>query len=157
VVDLHDPLLHPARDVHGPAGVAEVALELAEDRRHRVARERVAALHVVAVDRLDQAERRDLDQVVERLVAALVAAGELPGERHEAAAELVACAQVAEFVVEPEKSPVLGEPRVRRFLRGPLSGWSCHRWHLASVGGALLAYGCVPTLMLSSGATPSND
>ena len=38
VVDLHHALLHPARDVHGPAVVAEVALELAEHRRHGVGR-----------------------------------------------------------------------------------------------------------------------
>src|SRR3712207_8291749 len=33
-VDLADPLLDRSRHVHGPAGVAEVALELADDRRH---------------------------------------------------------------------------------------------------------------------------
>src|SRR5215207_3322370 len=35
-VDLHHALLHPARDVDGPAVVTEIPLELAEHRRYRV-------------------------------------------------------------------------------------------------------------------------
>ena len=44
--------------------VAEVALELAHDRRHGKRGERQPAVGVVAVDRLDQRERRDLDEIV---------------------------------------------------------------------------------------------
>ena len=83
-VDLDRELLQVARHAHRPALVAEVALELAEDRRHGERRERRLARRVEAVDRLEQAERGDLDQVVELLPAALVAAGELPRQREEA-------------------------------------------------------------------------
>ena len=61
-VDLHRQLLQVARHAHGPALVAEVALELAEDRRDGERRERRLARGVEAVDRLEQAERRDLDR-----------------------------------------------------------------------------------------------
>src|SRR3712207_8947158 len=61
-----------------------------EDRRDRVAGERDLAGRVEAVDRLDQAQRRDLHEVVERLVGALVAARQLAGQREEALGELVA-------------------------------------------------------------------
>ena len=73
-LDLEDPLLDVAGDVHRPAAVAEVALELAEDGRDREGGEGGAALGVEAVDRLDQADARDLDQVVVGLGSAGVAA-----------------------------------------------------------------------------------
>ena len=91
-VDLQRQLLQVARHAHRPRAVAEVALDLAEDRRHRVARERDLALEVEAVDRLDQAERRDLEEVVEGLLGALVAARELARERQEALDEHLAVA-----------------------------------------------------------------
>ena len=47
---------------HRPALVAEVTLELAEDRRHGERRERGLARGVEAVDRLQQPERGDLDR-----------------------------------------------------------------------------------------------
>ena len=53
-------LLEVARHVERPALVAEVALQLAEDRRRGVARELRPAAGLEAVDRLDQAEARDL-------------------------------------------------------------------------------------------------
>ena len=65
---LQRELLEVARDPHGPRAVAEVALDLAEDRRDRVARERHLARQVEAVDRLHEAQRRDLEEVVERLL-----------------------------------------------------------------------------------------
>ena len=61
--------LKPARDLDRPAFVAEVAFDLAHDRRGRVGRELDAARGVEAIDRLDQTERSDLDQVLERLAA----------------------------------------------------------------------------------------
>ena len=76
-------LLQVARDPHGPALVAEVALELAEDGRDGEARERDGAARVEAVDRLDQAQRRDLDEVLQRLPGAGIAACELARERQE--------------------------------------------------------------------------
>ena len=51
-------LLQAPRDVHRPGLVAEVPADLADDRRHRVARELDPAVDVEAVDGLDQAERR---------------------------------------------------------------------------------------------------
>jgi hypothetical protein len=72
-----------------------VALELAEDRRDRVAGERDLAGGIEAIDRLDEPERRDLHQVVERLVGALVAARQLARQRQEALGELLARRRVA--------------------------------------------------------------
>ena len=94
-VDLDRQLLQVARHAHRPALVAEVALELAEDRRHRERRERRLARRVEAVDRLQQAERRDLDEVVELLAAALVAPRELARQRQEALHELLARGRIA--------------------------------------------------------------
>ena len=68
-VDREVELLQPARHLDGPALVAEIALDLADDRRRRVRRELDAALEIEAVDRLEQADRSDLDQIVERLAA----------------------------------------------------------------------------------------
>ena len=69
-------LLRAARHPQQPAEVAEVPLDLAEDRRGGVGRELQPALGVEAVDRLDQADRADLDQIGQRLVAP----GEAPGQ-----------------------------------------------------------------------------
>ena len=76
-------LLEAARDVHRPRLVAEVPPDLADDRRHGVARELDAAVDVEPVDGLDQPERADLDEVLERLAATRVAVRERPHERHE--------------------------------------------------------------------------
>ena len=106
-VDPHRHLLQVARHAHRPALVAEVALELAEDRRDGERRERGLARGVEAVDRLQQAERGDLDQVVELLAAALVAARELARQRQEALDELLARGRIALAVVADEQPPVL--------------------------------------------------
>jgi hypothetical protein len=84
-----------------------VALELAEDRRHRVAGERDLALGAEAVDRLDQTQRGHLHEVLERLVGALVAAGELARQRHEALHERLAGQRVAVALVAQEQLAVL--------------------------------------------------
>ena len=73
--------LQVARDAHGPALVAEVALELAQDRRDGEGGERDGAARVEPIDRLDQPERGNLHEVLERLPGTGVAAGELPRER----------------------------------------------------------------------------
>ena len=67
--DLEDPLLNLARHVDRPATVAEMALQLPEDGGDGEGREGGAALGVEAVDRLDQSDARDLDQIVEWLNA----------------------------------------------------------------------------------------
>ena len=80
------PRGHP----HGPDAVAEVALQLAEDRRRGEGGEGDAALGVEAVDRVEQAEVGDLEQVVEGLAGAAVAQGQALGEGHVAPHQLLA-------------------------------------------------------------------
>src|SRR4029450_6009306 len=60
-------LLEAARDVHRPRLVPEVSADLADDRRHGVARELDAPFDVEAVDGLDETESTDLHEVLERL------------------------------------------------------------------------------------------
>ena len=107
-------LLQIARHMQSPALVAERALELAEDRRRRVARELGSAAGLEAVDRLDQPEAGDLHEVVERLVGVAVAEREVAGERDEALDQLVAGSDVAVAVVAHEE--------LRSALR------ACSRW-----------------------------
>src|SRR3712207_4794382 len=76
-------------------------------RSHRVAGERGAALRVEPVDRLDEPDARDLHEIVERLVAALVAPRELAREREEAFDQLVARGDLTRTVVAPQQSLVL--------------------------------------------------
>ena len=68
-VDREVEFLQPARNLDGPALIAEIALDLADDRRRRVGRELDAALEIEAVDRFEQPDRADLDQIVERFAA----------------------------------------------------------------------------------------
>ena len=71
----HDPaelevqLLHAARHADGPATIAEVPLQLAEDRRGGERRELQAPIRVEALDGLEQADQGDLDEVVALLAA----------------------------------------------------------------------------------------
>ena len=104
-VDLQRELLQVARHAHRPGAVAEVALDLAEDRRDGVAGERDLALEVEAVDRLDEAQRGDLQEVVERLLRALVAARELARERQEALDERLAVDRVAAVAGSARTAP----------------------------------------------------
>jgi hypothetical protein len=66
-----------------------VALQLAEDRRYGVGGEGDPPREVETVDRLQQAERGDLQQVVERLLRAVITARELTCQRHEPLHELL--------------------------------------------------------------------
>ena len=68
-------LLQPPRHPHRPAGVTEEALDLADDRWHREGGELHPAAELEAVDRLDQADRADLDDVLHRLAAGAEAGG----------------------------------------------------------------------------------
>ena len=79
--DLHPQLLEPPRHPDRPALVAEVALDLADDRRGGVRRELDAALGVEPVDGLEQADRADLDQVLERLATVAEPAGAVLHQR----------------------------------------------------------------------------
>src|SRR6266480_3525102 len=103
-------LLERARHADGPALVPEVTLDLADDVRRGVRRERHLARELVAVDRLDQADRADLLDVVERLAAAGVAARQRANERQVALDERLARARVTFLVVALEQLAV-GERR----------------------------------------------
>src|SRR5206468_2149918 len=66
LVDLSRALLGAAVDVEGPRAIAEVALELADDRRHRERGEGEAPIGIEALDRLDEPQARDLEEIVVR-------------------------------------------------------------------------------------------
>src|SRR4051812_28620779 len=66
-----------------------MTLELTEDGRNGVAGERHLAIGIKAVDRLDEADGRDLEEVVKRLLCTLIATGKLPRQWQEALHELV--------------------------------------------------------------------
>src|SRR5207253_2154394 len=80
--ELDVELLQSTRHAHRPALVAEVPLDLADDVRRRVRRQLDAALEVETVDRLDQADGSDLDQILELLAAVRIAPREGANERH---------------------------------------------------------------------------
>src|SRR5919206_1228706 len=73
--------LERARDADGPTLVAEVALDLAHDVGRRVGRKRYVARQLEAVDRLDQADRAHLLDVLQGLAATGVTARERSDER----------------------------------------------------------------------------
>ena len=94
--------------------VPEVAAKLAQDRRRRVGLEAVAALRIEAVERLDQAEARDLDQVFERFGGAAVAKREAPRQGQKAAHELFLELRVASRCVSAQKRRPRRPPRLSR-------------------------------------------
>ncbi|MGX1483820.1 hypothetical protein RKD45_002896 [Streptomyces griseus] len=107
-------LLESARDAHGPAGVTEEALDLADDGRHRERRELHAAAELEAVDRLDQADGADLDDVLHRLAAGAEAGG---GELDEGQVQLDE--GVADVRVLVGALLEGFEPREERLRQGP--------------------------------------
>ena len=80
-----------------------MALDLADDVRRRVRRQLDAAVDVEAVDRLDQADAADLDEVVELLAAIGVAPRERAHEREVLLDQLLARGEVALLVVAAEQ------------------------------------------------------
>ena len=106
-------LLRAAGDPDRPRLVAEVALQLAFDRDGRVGRELEVAVGVESFDRLEHAEVRDLEQVVERLAPIRVAARQMRGERLVRLDQLVAELAVAGPVELDEL-----RPRFCALLRG---------------------------------------
>src|SRR5581483_2888177 len=110
-------LLEPPRDVHRPGAVAEMPLDLADDRRHGVRPEEDPSLEVEPVDRLDQPDRRDLDEVVELLAAARVPARDRPRERQVHLDELVARALVSPLVIRAEQLVLLELVRTEAHAR----------------------------------------
>jgi len=100
---LQRALLQVARDVKRPALVAEVALQLAEDRRRGVAGKAGTTARLVAVDRLQEPDVGDLDQILDRLVRVRVAQRQVAGEREEPLDQLPPSGQVARPGVADEE------------------------------------------------------
>jgi hypothetical protein len=92
-----------------PAAVAEVAAQLAVHGRHRERAERRAVVGVEAVDRLEQPERRDLLEVLERLRAAGELRGREARERQVALDQPLAQRWIA-GAVEPLQQRLVGSP-----------------------------------------------
>ena len=76
-IDPQRQLLQIARHPHRPRPIAEIALDLPQDRRHRITRERHIAAQIEPIDRLHQPQTRHLEQVVERLLRPLIAPRQL--------------------------------------------------------------------------------
>src|SRR5205814_2126874 len=103
---LHVELLQAARNAHRPALVPEVPLDLADDVRGRVRRQLDAAVEIEAVDRLDQPDRADLDQILELLPAIRVPTRERAHERHVLLDQLLARLEVALLVIAAQEDLV---------------------------------------------------
>ncbi len=117
-------ILVGARDVHGPAEVAEVVLQLPHDRRYRKCRERRTSFWVKAVDRVEQSDARDLREVVKRLGASVVSPREAVCEREEPPNQLVAGRGVAEARVPPKQALHACGVVLRRSAHGTCAGIS---------------------------------
>src|SRR5205823_4239726 len=90
-----------------PALVAEVPLDLADDVRRGVRRQLDAAVEVEAVDRLDEPDGADLDEVLELLAAIRVATRQRPHQRHVLLDQLLAGSEVALLVIAAEEHLVV--------------------------------------------------
>src|SRR5207237_530444 len=100
-------LLHPAGNPHGPALVAEVALQLTDDRRGGERRELQPPARIEPLDGLQQPEEGDLDEVLDRLAPVLESAGEVLGQADLRGDDLVAQRLVAALAVLLELAPQL--------------------------------------------------
>src|SRR5215203_773341 len=100
--------MQAAGDADGPDPVAEVALQLAEDRWRGEGGEGRAAIGIETVDRVDEAEARHLQQVVEGLAGPAIAQRQVFREGQVATNQLLANRRVA----------VLDEPGPERALAG---------------------------------------
>src|SRR5438128_10233748 len=87
-VDGQVQLLQSPRHLDRPALVAEMPLYLADDRGRGVGREFDAALDVEAVDRFDESDGADLDEVVDRFDAGGEPDGKIAGQIEERDGEL---------------------------------------------------------------------
>ena len=125
LLDLGHELLDRARDADGPAEVAEVALDLAEDRRDGERGERQPAVRVEALDRLQQAERGDLFDVL-ALWTGEITTGEVTGERKKTLDELLFRPLVALGSVELEQGGDVTLPPA-------LAEWCCQGGHIPAI------------------------
>src|SRR2546430_989863 len=89
-----------------------MSFDLADDVRRGVRRQFDAAVEVEAVDRLDQADCADLDEILELLAAVRVAPRERTDKRHVLLDELLSRLEIALLVVATEQGLVrLAHPR----------------------------------------------
>jgi hypothetical protein len=111
-----------------------VALQLAQHGGHRVAGETLAAVRVVAVDRLQQPQAGHLDEILQRLARVAVASGQLACERYEAQRELLASGEIALAVVPQQQTSVLQRPLLGRLRRRRLVSrdGNCHSYSTSS-------------------------
>ena len=105
LVHLGGQLLQAPRHAHGPALVAEVALDLAHDGRRGERRELEPTRQVEPVDGLDEADRAHLHEVVEGLAPVLELGGQEAHEVEVAHDELLAGLLVPLLLVAPEQLP----------------------------------------------------
>jgi hypothetical protein len=88
--------------------IAKMTAQLAKDRRRRVGDKGPAALGIESVDRLQQAEVGDLQQVVERLAVGAIASCQRARQRGESPDELLAQLWRATLRVVPQQSALSG-------------------------------------------------
>ena len=110
-------LLHVARHPQHPPAIAEVALDLAGDRRYREGRELDLAVEIEAIDGLQQPDRRDLLEVVERLALVRVAPRQAARQRKHPGDELLA--RLVVLLVVP---PAQERTGFARWIHVPLPG-----------------------------------
>ena len=137
VSDGERALLGRARDVHRPRRVAEVAAQLAEDRRDRKGLKRAAASRVETVDRLQQGDICDLYQILVGHRRVRVASRELSRERHEAQRQRLTRAGIAP-VAAGEKQLGLCRPQAGPRVRTGTHGLCRRHDQLPSSSAALL-------------------
>jgi hypothetical protein len=113
-LDGHRSLLQATRQAKLPNAVAEVTAKLTEDGRRRVGDERPPALGIEAVKGLDQAQARNLDQVLQLLRGTTVPEGERASERQEAVGELVLQRRIAGLRVAAQELVLVSRALARR-------------------------------------------
>jgi hypothetical protein len=96
-------LLNAAGDPDRPCSVAEMPLDLAVDGRDRERCEINTAVELESVDCVDEPDRADLDEILELLPAAHVAAGQLPYEWEVLPDQAVAGRGVPALVIRVEQ------------------------------------------------------
>ena len=122
-LDAHRELLHGPGDADRPTAIAESRLSSPSDRRERERRERQSAVRIEAVDGVQQADRRDLLEIV-RVTPAAVLASQLARQRQIALRQRVARRRVAvaELFEQRALGPSMGWGTAG-YLRGRALPW----------------------------------
>ena len=96
--------MEATRQAHGAGPVADVALHLTLDRRHGEGHELLAPLRVEALDRVQEADRTGLDEVIVLRAAPVVPAGQRIHERHVQLHQALARSRVTLLAIRAEQS-----------------------------------------------------